>query len=173
MLRLQMQLAAGNHEPSDNRPEIRPQTRLKQLATMVVLRSKKNFHNCCWKSPHPTALDPPPVAQTLLSKTTGFLGMGERGVGGSKCGATAANVSLYLGADGATQLLTSNIGDARILLIRGGKPVQLSEDHVPDSEAERKRIERTNPNPKNVRCWKTRTKAAAVWGTICCMMKVS
>lgn len=31
----------------------------------------------------------------LLSATNGFLGLGERGVGGSKCGATAVNVWLY------------------------------------------------------------------------------
>jgi hypothetical protein len=35
-------------------------------------------------------------------------------------------------ASGATQLLTSNVGDARILLVRGGKAVQLTVDHVPD-----------------------------------------
>ena len=34
--------------------------------------------------------------------------------------------------DGATKLLTANIGDARILLIRDGQAVQLSVDHVPD-----------------------------------------
>ncbi len=31
----------------------------------------------------------------LLSVGAGFMGMGERGVGGSKCGATAANVLLF------------------------------------------------------------------------------
>ena len=57
---------------------------------------------------------------------------GERGIGGSKCGATAVNVCLFKGADGSTQLLTSNVGDARILLIRDGKAVCLTEEHVPD-----------------------------------------
>jgi protein phosphatase 1K len=38
-------------------------------------------------------------------------------------------------------LLSANAGDARTVLGRGGKAVQLSEDHVPDSEDERKRIE--------------------------------
>lgn len=48
-----------------------------------------------------------------------------------------------------TKLLTSNIGDARIVLVRaGGEAVQLSVDHVPDREEERIRIESQNPNPK-------------------------
>lgn len=50
---------------------------------------------------------------------------------------------------GATQLLTSNIGDARIVMVKSdGTAVQLSEDHVPDKEEERYRIESMNPNPK-------------------------
>lgn len=32
---------------------------------------------------------------------------------------------------GASRLLTANAGDARIILLRGGKPVVLTEDHVP------------------------------------------
>ncbi|KXZ50219.1 hypothetical protein GPECTOR_17g856 [Gonium pectorale] len=84
----------------------------------------------------------------LLSVGAGFMGMGERGVGGSKCGATAATVLLFPSADGATQLLTANVGDARVVLVRGGEAVQLTEDHVPDREAERIRIEKMNPNPK-------------------------
>jgi protein phosphatase 1K len=53
------------------------------------------------------------------------------------------------GAQG-TRLVTANVGDARILLIKspGQEPVQLTVDHVPDSEVERQRIERFNPNPK-------------------------
>jgi len=39
---------------------------------------------------------------------------------------------LFKGADGSTQLLTSNVGDARILLIRNGDAVCLTEEHVPD-----------------------------------------
>ncbi|PNW79761.1 hypothetical protein CHLRE_08g365632v5 [Chlamydomonas reinhardtii] len=84
----------------------------------------------------------------LLSTGAGFMGMGERGVGGSKCGATAATTLLFPAADGTTQLLAANCGDARIVLVRGGQAVQLSEDHVPDREAERRRIESMNPNPK-------------------------
>ncbi|KAI8477473.1 MAG: phosphatase 2C-like domain-containing protein [Monoraphidium minutum] len=86
----------------------------------------------------------------LLSVRQGFMGMGERGVGGAKCGATAANVILYRPAGGgAPRLLASNIGDARTLLIRGGEAIDLSEEHVPDKESERERIEANNPNPKN------------------------
>jgi len=68
----------------------------------------------------------------LLSASTGFLGLGERGVGGSKCGATAVNTVLYKGREG-TNLVTANAGDARIILVRGGKPVVLTEEHVPDT----------------------------------------
>ena len=98
----------------------------------------------------------------LLSATNGFLGLGERGVGGSKCGATAANALLFADpspdADGATALLTANAGDARVLLLTrpggggpGGAPLEavpLYEEHVPDLEGERLRIERANPNPR-------------------------
>lgn len=46
------------------------------------------------------------------------------------------------------KLLSANVGDARVLLSRGGKVKQLSTDHVPDDENERERIERANPNPR-------------------------
>lgn len=57
--------------------------------------------------------------------------MGERGVGGSKCGSTAA-VALVFREGGATKLLAANVGDARVLLSRKGKAMQLTIDHVPD-----------------------------------------
>jgi protein phosphatase 1K len=86
--------------------------------------------------------------KAILAPKGGFMGMvGERGVGGSKCGSTAA-VALIFKNKGRSQLLTANSGDARILLLRGGQAVQLTEDHVPDNENERNRIERFNPNPK-------------------------
>eukprot|EP00798_Chlamydomonas_sp_ICE-L_P023586 gene23586-9114_t len=93
-------------------------------------------------------------ADKQLLKAGGFMGLGERGVGGSKCGSTAATAIIYKDKSGGSNLLTANVGDARILLIRGGKPVQLTVDHVPDSQDERNRIERTNPNPRMplVRC---------------------
>ncbi len=59
---------------------------------------------------------------SLLTPKSGFMGLGERGVGGSKCGATAAVAVLYEdGAAGSTKLATANIGDARIVLIRNGQ----------------------------------------------------
>jgi serine/threonine protein phosphatase PrpC len=43
------------------------------------------------------------------------------------------NALLYAGPDGTTNLLTANVGDARILLVRrGGEAVCLTEEHVPD-----------------------------------------
>ncbi|KAI3424897.1 hypothetical protein D9Q98_008281 [Chlorella vulgaris] len=84
----------------------------------------------------------------ILSPKGGFLGMvGERGIGGSKCGSTAAVAIIYKNK-GKSQLLTANSGDARIMLVRGGQVLQLSEDHVPDNETERNRIEKYNPNPR-------------------------
>lgn len=59
--------------------------------------------------------------------------VGERGIGGSKCGATAVNALMYTAKDGTTKLATANVGDARIILIRGGQPVLLTEEHVPDA----------------------------------------
>eukprot|EP01023_Acetabularia_acetabulum_P000438 TRINITY_DN10173_c0_g1_i3.p1 TRINITY_DN10173_c0_g1~~TRINITY_DN10173_c0_g1_i3.p1 ORF type:complete len:334 (+),score=80.27 TRINITY_DN10173_c0_g1_i3:349-1350(+) len=87
-------------------------------------------------------------ADKYLLTPGGFMGMGERGIGGSKCGSTAAIFLLFKETDGSTKLLTGNCGDARILLISSSGVEQLSEDHVPDSEAERERIESMNPNPK-------------------------
>ena len=84
----------------------------------------------------------------LLQPKAGFFGVGERGVGGSKCGSTAALVVLFPESDGSTSLAAANVGDARVVLCRSGKAVQLTTDHVPDSEDERLRIERMNPNPK-------------------------
>ena len=48
---------------------------------------------------------------------------------------------------GVSKLVAANVGDARILLVKGkGKaPVQLTFDHVPDEEVERNRIEKFNP----------------------------
>lgn len=71
--------------------------------------------------------EPYRCAYTLL-----LLLPGERGIGGSKCGATAVNALLYAAPDGSTRLLTANVGDARILLVRGGEALCLTEEHVPD-----------------------------------------
>jgi protein phosphatase 1K len=75
-------------------------------------------------------------------------GMGARGIGGPKCGSTGLVCLLYPSSSGALSLLTANVGDAPAVLVRGGEAVQLSYDHVPDDETERRRIERNNPNPK-------------------------
>jgi protein phosphatase 1L len=73
--------------------------------------------------------------------------MGERGVGGPKCGSTGLVALLLPGA--TPQLLCANVGDARAVLVGAdGSVQQLSVDHVPDNEEERYRIELTNPNKK-------------------------
>ena len=83
---------------------------------------------------------------TLVQPPEGFFAaFGERGVGGAKCGSTAV-IACVFEEGGVKKLCTANVGDARILLVRDGKAVQLSVDHVPDDEAERKRIDRGNPN---------------------------
>lgn len=61
-----------------------------------------------------------------------FGGFGERGIGGSKCGATGAVAVVYKDASGKVKLLAANAGDARVVLASKGKAVQLTEDHVPD-----------------------------------------
>lgn len=84
----------------------------------------------------------------ILAPKKGFLGMvGERGIGGSKCGATGAVALLHQDAAGALYLLAANAGDARVVLVGQNGATQLTVDHVPDSEDERKRIEYQNPNP--------------------------
>ena len=70
----------------------------------------------------------------LIQPPSGFLAaFGERGVGGAKCGSTAVVCTLFE-EGGSTKLCTANVGDARIIMVRDGKAVQLSVDHVPDSE---------------------------------------
>lgn len=84
----------------------------------------------------------------ILAPKKGFMGMmGERGIGGSKCGATGAVALLHEDAAGALYLLAANAGDARVLLAGKRGVTQMTVDHVPDSEDERKRIESQNPNP--------------------------
>ena len=69
-----------------------------------------------------------------------------------KCGSTAAVAVLFReqrgGGSAASLLAAANVGDARAVLCRAGRALQLTTDHVPDSEAERLRIERLNPNPR-------------------------
>ncbi|BBN16012.1 protein MpPP2C_N [Marchantia polymorpha subsp. ruderalis] len=87
--------------------------------------------------------------QLTLAQPKGlFGGMRERGVGGSRCGATAATVVLKQSEDGQQKIIAANVGDARVVLARGGNAIQLTFDHKPDVEEERKRIEKKNPVPK-------------------------
>ncbi len=73
--------------------------------------------------------------EKLLQPKSGFFGgTGERGIGGSECGSTAA-VAIAFREGGATKLLAANVGDARVVLSRKGKVVQLTTDHVPDRRA--------------------------------------
>lgn len=58
-------------------------------------------------------------------------GMGERGIGGSKCGSTGV-VAIAFQDGSKTKLLAANVGDARAVLSRKGKALQLTIDHVPD-----------------------------------------
>jgi len=81
------------------------------------------------------------AADKALLAPAGFMGMGERGVGGSKCGSTGAVMLAYKKGD-KIKVMSANCGDSRVLLIKDGQPpVQLSVDHVPDLESERQRIE--------------------------------
>ncbi|KAI5076113.1 hypothetical protein GOP47_0008178 [Adiantum capillus-veneris] len=84
-----------------------------------------------------------------LAQPKGLFGaLRERGVGGSRCGSTAATAVLLPFSDGKQQLIAANVGDARVVLSRGSKALQLSFDHKPNVEAERKRIEAKNPTPR-------------------------
>lgn len=68
----------------------------------------------------------------LLAPKAGFWGgFRERGIGGSKCGATGV-VALVYTVNRQRKLLTANVGDSRALLIQGGEAEQLTTDHVPD-----------------------------------------
>ena len=79
---------------------------------------------------------PDQADEKLLQPKGGFFGgMGERGVGGSKCGSTGAVALVFKDGRGKRQLLAANVGDARVLLARRGKAVQLTIDHVPDRRA--------------------------------------
>eukprot|EP00244_Chara_vulgaris_P001816 TRINITY_DN1299_c0_g1_i1.p1 TRINITY_DN1299_c0_g1~~TRINITY_DN1299_c0_g1_i1.p1 ORF type:complete len:444 (-),score=73.03 TRINITY_DN1299_c0_g1_i1:409-1740(-) len=84
-----------------------------------------------------------------IAPQKGFFGaFKERGIGGSRCGATAATAVLLSTPDGQQKLVAANVGDARVVLARGAQALQLTIDHTPDLEPERKRIEKKNPTPK-------------------------
>lgn len=56
-------------------------------------------------------------------------------------GSTAVCVVLHVAKDGKRTLLTANVGDSRAILCRDGKAVDMTRDHKPGDEIERKRIE--------------------------------
>ncbi|CAI5929594.1 unnamed protein product [Closterium sp. NIES-64] len=88
------------------------------------------------------------VDKRTLAPPKGFFGMMmERGMGGPKCGACANTAVILPQPDGSYQLVAANVGDSHTYLSRAGEPVKLSEDHKPNIEAERMRIERKNPTP--------------------------
>ncbi|KAG0585039.1 hypothetical protein KC19_3G252900 [Ceratodon purpureus] len=89
------------------------------------------------------------IDQLTLMQPKGLFGaLRERGLGGSKCGATAATSVLIPKPDGSKVLVTANVGDARVILVRGGQAIQLTFDHKPDVKEERDRIEAKNPTPR-------------------------
>lgn len=56
-------------------------------------------------------------------------------------GSTAVCVVLHVAQSGKRTLLTANIGDSRAILCRGGKAIDMTRDHKPSDDQERKRIE--------------------------------
>ena len=96
-------------------------------------------------SQHPQFASDPAraITEAVLEAEAVVIGWGN--VDTSLSGSTAVIAALYE-EGGSKRLATANVGDARILLVRDGKALQLSVDHVPDDEAERKRIDRGNPN---------------------------
>ncbi|CAI5463127.1 unnamed protein product [Closterium sp. Yama58-4] len=88
------------------------------------------------------------VDKRTLAPPKGFFGMMmERGMGGPKCGACANTAVILPQPDGSYQLVAANVGDSHTYLSRAGEPIKLSEEHKPNIEAERMRIERKNPTP--------------------------
>jgi serine/threonine protein phosphatase PrpC len=55
-------------------------------------------------------------------------------------GSTAVAVVLHENPGGYRTLISANVGDSRAILSRNGKAIDLTKDHKPTSEGERKRI---------------------------------
>ena len=55
-------------------------------------------------------------------------------------GSTAVAVILHESDDGTRTLLSANVGDSRAILSRKGKAVELTRDHKPNDEREKRRI---------------------------------
>jgi len=56
-------------------------------------------------------------------------------------GSTAVSVVLHVAQSGKRTLLTANVGDSRAILCRKGKAIDMTRDHKPGDDQERKRIE--------------------------------
>ncbi|KAH9287983.1 hypothetical protein KI387_032100, partial [Taxus chinensis] len=68
--------------------------------------------------------------QLALAQPKGLFGpLRERGLGGSRCGATAATVLLRTLQGSQDILVAANVGDARVVISRGGQAIQLTIDH--------------------------------------------
>jgi len=86
----------------------------------------------------------PPIKSPLLKLIGDQMGNGANG--------EQAMESMMLDSIGCTanvilvepkkRLVVANAGDSRSVLCRGGKALQLSEDHKPDNEEEKARIEK-------------------------------
>eukprot|EP00897_Mesotaenium_endlicherianum_P003889 jgi/Mesen1/3528/ME000197S02550 len=66
--------------------------------------------------------------ETIAAPKGLFGMMRERGMGGPKCGATAATAVLLSSPEGL-KVVAANAGDSRVVLARAGKALQLSVDH--------------------------------------------
>jgi serine/threonine protein phosphatase PrpC len=55
-------------------------------------------------------------------------------------GSTAVAIVLHESDDGSRTILSANVGDSRAILSRNGKAVDLTRDHKPNDEREKKRI---------------------------------
>eukprot|EP00468_Gymnochlora_sp_CCMP2014_P003766 CAMPEP_0167756788 /NCGR_PEP_ID=MMETSP0110_2-20121227/9574_1 /TAXON_ID=629695 /ORGANISM="Gymnochlora sp., Strain CCMP2014" /LENGTH=312 /DNA_ID=CAMNT_0007642925 /DNA_START=152 /DNA_END=1090 /DNA_ORIENTATION=- len=88
--------------------------------------------------------------EDILQPRGGVFGIGaQRGIGGAKCGSTAASVVVY-NKEGKKYAAIANVGDSMVLMkMKTADGVEfVTTEHVPDNEEERKRIEMYNPNPK-------------------------
>ena len=142
--------ATFNQSPQPGKPSVIISTFDGHGGDAVSDWLSKNLHQTITKNMNPDKFPLEALTESCIecdevciAPPEGFwASFGERGIGGAKCGSTLALAAIVDG----NKLCTANVGDARVLLIRDGKTVQLSVDHIPDDENERKRIDRGNPN---------------------------
>ena len=114
----------------------------------------KNLHQTITKNMNPDKFPLEALSESCIecdevciAPPEGFwASFGERGIGGAKCGSTLALAAIVDG----NKLCTANVGDARVLLIRDGKAVQLSVDHIPDDENEREENRQRKPELEKI-----------------------